>query len=114
MIFLKNAIFEEPLAPRLGRQSVKNGMLGTVILTKGLSGEALIRVRLDSGTEVAFGADTYRNVDHGYAATIHKSQGSTIGRVFVMATKTMNLEVSARPPWTGAPHAPSAASQKPD
>ena len=94
MIFLKNAIFEEPLAPRLGRQSVKNGMLGTVVATKGLVGEALMRVRLDSGTEVAFGAATYRNVDHGYAATIHKSQGSTVDRVLVMATKTMDQHLA--------------------
>ncbi len=48
-----------------------------------------MRVRLDNGTEVTFGADTYRNIDLGYAATIHKSQGSTVDRVFVMATKTM-------------------------
>jgi Ti-type conjugative transfer relaxase TraA len=94
MIFLKNAIFDEPLAPRLGRQSVKNGMLGTVIATTGFAGEALMRVRLDNGTEVAFGADTYRNVDHGYAATIHKSQGATVDRVFVMATKTLDQHLA--------------------
>lgn len=94
MIFLKNAIFEEPLAPRLGRQHVKNGMLGTVVATMGLAGEALMRVRLDTGAEVAFGAETYRNVDHGYAATIHKSQGVTVDRVFVMATKTMDQHLT--------------------
>lgn len=94
MIFLKNAIFDEPLAPRLGRQHVKNGMLGTVIATKGLAGEAVMRVRLDSGAEVAFGAETYRNVDHGYAATIHKSQGVTVDRVFVLATKTMDQHLA--------------------
>ena len=94
IIFLKNAIFEEPLAQRLGRQQVKNGMLGTVVAMQDLAGEALIRVQLDNGTDVAFGASTYRNIDHGYAATIHKSQGVTVDRVFVMASKTMDQHLA--------------------
>ncbi|MCB5205481.1 Ti-type conjugative transfer relaxase TraA [Neorhizobium sp. T786] len=93
-IFLKNERFEEKLAPELGQQQVKNGMLGTVIATAGRNGEDLLRIRLDNGREVAFNPDTYRNIDHGYAATVHKSQGVTVDRVFVMASKSMDQHLS--------------------
>jgi len=94
MIFLRNERFEEKLTPELGRQQVKNGMLGTVVATAGPNGEELLRVRLDSGREVAFSEATYRNIDHGYAATIHKSQGVTVDRVFVMASRSMDQHLA--------------------
>jgi hypothetical protein len=37
-------------------------------------------VRLDDGRQVAFDLKDYAHVDHGYAATIHKSQGVTVDR----------------------------------
>jgi Ti-type conjugative transfer relaxase TraA len=90
MIFLKNEKFVEAAAPELKRQTVKNGMLGTVTSTA----DGLMRVRLDSGREVAFRASTYRNVDHGYAATVHKSQGVTVDRVFVQASPSFDRHLS--------------------
>lgn len=94
IIFLKNEKFQDALAPELGEQRVKNGMLGNVIATASETGQPMLRVRLDNGREVAFGAETYRNVDHGYAATVHKSQGVTVDRVFVMASKSMDQHLS--------------------
>ncbi|MGO6697793.1 Ti-type conjugative transfer relaxase TraA, partial [Rhizobium johnstonii] len=35
-----------------------------------------------------------RNVDHGYAATIHKSQGATVERTFVLATGMMDQHLT--------------------
>ncbi|MCW6536768.1 Ti-type conjugative transfer relaxase TraA [Sphingomonas lycopersici] len=61
---------------------VKNGTLGTV--------EAVTRSRmevtLDDGRSVAFDMKDYANIDHGYAATVHKAQGVTVDRVHVLAT----------------------------
>ncbi|NKL18031.1 Ti-type conjugative transfer relaxase TraA [Rhizobium leguminosarum] len=94
IIFLENARFLEPRAPRLGPQHVKNGMLGTVVSTGDKRGDALLTVRLDNGRDVVLSEDSYRNVDHGYAATIHKSQGSTVERTFVLATGMMDQHLT--------------------
>ncbi|MBB4187303.1 Ti-type conjugative transfer relaxase TraA [Sinorhizobium terangae] len=90
IIFLENARFVEPRAQRLGPQYVKNGVLGTVVSTGDKQGDALLSVRLDNGRDVVISEDSYRNVDHGYAATIHKSQGATVDRTFVLASGMMD------------------------
>ncbi|WP_085035483.1 Ti-type conjugative transfer relaxase TraA [Ensifer aridi] len=94
IIFLENARLLEPRARRLGPQYVKNGMLGTVVSTGDKRGEALLTVRLDNGRDVVLSEDSYRNIDHGYAATIHKSQGSTVDRTFVLATGMMDQHLT--------------------
>ncbi|MGF6175752.1 Ti-type conjugative transfer relaxase TraA [Ensifer sp. 4252] len=94
IVFLENARFVAPHAKNLTVQHVKNGMLGTVCSTAAGSGTALLTVRLDNGREVVFAENTYRNVDHGYAATIHKSQGSTFNRAFVLATGMMDQHLT--------------------
>jgi ATP-dependent exoDNAse (exonuclease V) alpha subunit len=38
------------------------------------------------GRSVAFDVKDYADLDHGYAATIHKSQGVAIDRAHVLAT----------------------------
>ena len=43
-------------------------------------------VRRDAGRSVAFDFKDYADLDHGYAATIHKAQGVTVDRVHVLAT----------------------------
>ncbi|MBY5561729.1 BID domain-containing protein, partial [Rhizobium leguminosarum] len=94
IIFLANARFLEPRAARLGPQYVKNGMLGTVVSTGDKRGDTLLSVRLDNGRDVVFSQDSYRNVDHGYAATVHKSQGATVERTFVFATGMMDQHLT--------------------
>jgi Ti-type conjugative transfer relaxase TraA len=61
---------------------VKNGSLGTIERV----GIARMAVLLDDGRAVAFDLKDYQDVDHGYAATIHKSQGVTVDQVHVLAT----------------------------
>jgi Ti-type conjugative transfer relaxase TraA len=62
---------------------VKNGTLGTVENIQGSS----LTVRLDGADRrVAFDLKDYAHVDHGYASTIHKSQGVTVDRAHVLAT----------------------------
>lgn len=94
IIFLENARFIEPRAQHFGPQYVKNGMLGTVVSTGDERGGPLLSVRLDNGRDVVISEDSYRNIDHGYAATIHKSQGVTVDRTFVLATGTMDQHLT--------------------
>src|SRR3546814_2093306 len=47
-------------------------------------------VRLDDGRQVAFDLKDYAHVDHGYAATILKSQGVTVDQGHVLATPGMD------------------------
>ena len=65
---------------------VKNGTLGTLEHVS----EGRMAVRLDGGSRVAFDLKDYAHVDHGYAATIHKSQGVTVDRAHVLATPGMD------------------------
>lgn len=65
---------------------VKNGTLGTLEQVS----EGRMAVRLDGGSRVAFDLKDYAHVDHGYAATIHKSQGVTVDRAHVLATPGMD------------------------
>lgn len=94
IIFLENARFLEPRARKLGPQYVRNGMLGTVVSTGGPYGDPLLSVRLDNGRDVVISENSYRSVDHGYAATIHKSQGATVDRTFVLATGMMDQHLT--------------------
>ena len=75
---------------------VKNGMLGTVEAVE----PHAIHVRLDgrAGREalrkVTVTGDAYQAVDHGYATTIHKTQGATVDRAFVLASETMDRHLT--------------------
>ena len=75
---------------------VKNGTLGTVERISGQGGGASLAVRLDgpggagSGRTVRFELKDYAEIDHGYAGTVHKSQGITVDRAHVLATQGMD------------------------
>ncbi|RZI60227.1 MAG: Ti-type conjugative transfer relaxase TraA, partial [Zymomonas sp.] len=61
---------------------VKNGSLGTIQSVSPLG----LTVMLDDGRAIAFDVKDYNQIDHGYAATIHKAQGMTVDKVHVLAT----------------------------
>ncbi len=71
---------------------VKNGMLGTVEHVE----KGLIITRLDGrgGDSVSILTDSYQAIDHGYATTIHKNQGATVDRAFVLASSTMDRHLT--------------------
>lgn len=83
IVFLKNE----------GSLGVKNGMIGKVVeaapgrivATMG-DGEAATQVTVDQRF--------YRNLDHGYATTIHKSQGATVDRVKVLASLSLDRHLT--------------------
>jgi Ti-type conjugative transfer relaxase TraA len=72
---------------------VKNGMLakvvgaapGRIVAAIG-EGEAQRRIQIEEGS--------YRNLDHGYATTIHKSQGTTVDRVQVLASLSLDRHLT--------------------
>jgi Ti-type conjugative transfer relaxase TraA len=61
---------------------VKNGTLGEIEQAS----PTHMTVKLDDGRSIAFDTKNYAHLDHGYAATIHKSQGVTVDRTHVLAT----------------------------
>jgi Ti-type conjugative transfer relaxase TraA len=71
---------------------VKNGSLGTVAAVNQNS----MRAVLDGGAgrEVSFALKDYAALDYGYAATVHKAQGATVDRTFVLATPGMDRHLS--------------------
>ena len=64
------------------RLGVKNGSLGTV--THANDGE--LEVELDDGQTIEFDQQRYDDVAHGYAMTIHKSQGVTVDKSHVLVS----------------------------
>jgi Ti-type conjugative transfer relaxase TraA len=74
---------------------VKNGTLGTV---ERIGSDAL-QVRLDGKdekdeTRIAVETKNYQDLDYGYASTIHKSQGATVDRSYVLASKYFDRHTS--------------------
>lgn len=73
---------------------VKNGMLGTV--TK--AGKNRLDIALDDRDgrkeSVRISLREYADIDHGYAATIHKSQGATVDRSYVLASRSMDRHLT--------------------
>ncbi|WP_137389164.1 Ti-type conjugative transfer relaxase TraA [Rhodoligotrophos defluvii] len=69
---------------------VKNGTLGTI---EDISTQSMA-VRTDDGRSIAFDLKDYDRIDHGYAATIHKSQGMTVDRIHVLATPGLDAHSS--------------------
>ncbi|MFW2233610.1 Ti-type conjugative transfer relaxase TraA [Rhizobium sp. CRRU65] len=76
---------------------VKNGMLGEVIAVQ----PDAIQVRLDGKAQTQDGqrqviipVNSYQAFDHGYATTIHKTQGATVDRSFVLASTTMDRHLT--------------------
>lgn len=83
IVFLKNE----------GSLGVKNGMIGHVVEARpgwfvAIVGEGEHRRRVEVDQRF------YANVDHGYATTIHKSQGATVDRVKVLATLSLDRHLT--------------------
>lgn len=74
---------------------VRNGMLGTV---RSIDGREL-RVEIDAEARaeprtITVSPDRFAHVDHGYAVTIHRAQGCTVDRSFVLSSSTMDASLA--------------------
>ncbi|NTE84654.1 Ti-type conjugative transfer relaxase TraA [Agrobacterium tumefaciens] len=72
--------------------AVKNGMLGTVEHVE--PNKIIARLDGRGGDSVSILTDSYQAIDHGYATTIHKNQGATVDRAFVLASRTMDRHLT--------------------
>ncbi|MFS8116760.1 Dtr system oriT relaxase, partial [Rhizobium jaguaris] len=83
IVFLKNE----------GSLGVKNGMLAKVLEV----GAGRITARIGDGEnarQVLVEQRFYNNLDHGYATTIHKSQGATVDQVKVLASLSLDRHLT--------------------
>lgn len=72
---------------------VKNGMIARVVE----AAPGRIVAELGAGSDcrhVPVEQRLYRNLDHGYATTIHKSQGATVDRVKVLASLSLDRHLT--------------------
>ncbi|MCB1419684.1 MAG: Ti-type conjugative transfer relaxase TraA, partial [Notoacmeibacter sp.] len=83
IVFLKNDSTLGVKSGMIGR--VAEASPGHVVVTIG-DGEAAKRVEISERV--------YRNIDHGYATTIHKSQGATVDRVKVLASLSLDRHLT--------------------
>jgi Ti-type conjugative transfer relaxase TraA len=81
---------------RFGRNEkilgVKNGSLGTVERIE----HGVLQIKLDgeAGARVAVDTKFYKHLDYGYATTVHKAQGTTVDRTYVLATPHFDRHTS--------------------
>jgi Ti-type conjugative transfer relaxase TraA len=83
IVFLKNE----------GSLGVKNGMIGHVLEAAPNRIVAVVGEG-DHRRQVTIEGRFYNNVDHGYATTIHKSQGATVDRVKVLASLSLDRHLT--------------------
>lgn len=83
VVFLKNE----------GSLGVKNGMLARII--EASPGRIVAEVgERDDRRQVMVEQRFYANIDHGYATTVHKSQGATVDSVKVLASRTLDRHLT--------------------
>lgn len=76
-----------------GSLGVKNGMLGAVV--EAGPGRIVAEIgERDDRRQVVVEQRFFRNVDHGYATTVHKSQGATVDDVKVLASRSLDRHLT--------------------
>lgn len=71
---------------------VKNGMLGTV--EKANESELVVKMDGDQPQTIRLDPRSFQSFDHGYAVTIHKSQGATVDQAYVLASRSMDRHLA--------------------
>lgn len=69
---------------------VRNGTTGTV--EKAFEGK--LQIKIDNGKQIKLDQERYNKVDHGYAYTVHKSQGITVDRAHYKPGQMNDKELS--------------------
>ncbi|MBN9987181.1 MULTISPECIES: Ti-type conjugative transfer relaxase TraA [Rhizobium] len=83
IVFLKNE----------GSLGVKNGMLAKVL--EAAPGRIVAEIgEGEHRRQITIEQRFYNNLDHGYATTIHKSQGATVDRVKVLASLSLDRHLT--------------------
>jgi len=69
---------------------VKNGTLATVLEAD----KGRLVAQLDGGPVVTVDQARYAHIDHGYAVTLHKAQGVTVDRAYLLASGGMDRHLT--------------------
>jgi hypothetical protein len=69
---------------------VKNGSIGTITEISSQK----INVNLDDGKDISFAPKLNPYFNHGWAITIHKSQGTTVDKTYVLTSAEMNQNLA--------------------
>jgi Ti-type conjugative transfer relaxase TraA len=77
---------------------VNNGNFGTVQSIRfNRTGELEMSIKIDGRDDLVkaqvTGKDAFQNIDHGYASTVHKSQGSTVDSAYFYAGSMVDKEL---------------------
>ncbi|OIQ75808.1 ATP-dependent RecD-like DNA helicase [mine drainage metagenome] len=85
------AVGERILFTRNSRAlGVKNGQTGT--MTKWSldhQGSLILDIETDAGKTVSVNPDQYGHIDYGYALSVHKAQGQTVDKVYLLISEVM-------------------------
>jgi len=73
-----------------GGLGVKNGSIGTILSLD----KNKVEVKLDEGKTFSFSPNLFSSFDQGWAITIHKSQGTTVDKSFLLASHEMNQNLA--------------------
>lgn len=74
---------------------VTNGMLGRVVKTEAHCLTIELDDQDDSGNVMrTISIGDYKDIEYGYATTIHKSQGATVDHSYVLASRTMDRHLT--------------------
>lgn len=68
--------------------NVRNGTLGTI--TSIANEEIIVKVDGEPQRKVKINPTGFRALDHGYSTTIHKSQGATVDKTFILKSGTLD------------------------
>lgn len=69
---------------------VKNGTMGTITELNNQK----VQVKLDEGKEISFAPNLNPYFDQGWVITIHKSQGTTVDKTYVLASYEMTQNLA--------------------
>jgi hypothetical protein len=73
---------------------VQNGMTGRVVGIEDRDSGAVLTIRADDGREVRIDTATYKNMQHSYACTLHKAQGVTVDRTWLLHHRLMDRHLA--------------------
>jgi len=88
---LELAVGDRVVFTRNDRQvGVMNGQFGDVVSIE----QGRVSVQIDGGSTVQFTASEYNDLQHGYASTIHKSQGMTVDRAMMWGSASIDRHLA--------------------
>ncbi len=94
IVFLRNEYSERVIETLHAGEDlstgIRNGAFGTVTL----AGPDRFEVQLDTGRQIRFSPRQYESFGLGYASTIHKAQGATVDRVYLVPDALLRQDLA--------------------